>query len=81
MEAVASYLDLNTDHVATLDQENIIIAEKVSAMFNAWKHAQGTNATRSKLVTTLVGVKRKDLAEKVLTYQKEWFFFLVWQRR
>ncbi|XP_027049984.1 uncharacterized protein LOC113677364 [Pocillopora damicornis] len=71
MEAVASYLDLNTDHVATLDQENIIIAEKVSAMFNAWKHAQGTNATRSKLVTTLVGVKRKDLAEKVLTYQKE----------
>lgn len=68
---LASYLDLNADHVATIDQENTIIAEKVIAMFNAWKHAQGANVTRSKLVTALVGVGRKDLAEKVLTYQKE----------
>ena len=68
---MASYLDLNADHVATIDQENTIIAEKVIAMFNAWKHAQGANVTCSKLVTALVGVGRKDLAEKVLTYQKE----------
>ena len=68
---LASYLDLNADHVATIDQENTIIAEKVIAMFNAWKHVQGANVTRSKLVTALVSVGRKDLAEKVLTYQKE----------
>lgn len=70
-KVLASYLGFNTDHVATFDQENTIIAEKVIAMFNAWKHNQGANATRRKLMAALSRVGRRDLAEKVCTYQQE----------
>ncbi|XP_022795821.1 malignant fibrous histiocytoma-amplified sequence 1 homolog [Stylophora pistillata] len=70
-KVLASYLGFNTDHVATFDQENTIIAEKVIAMFNAWKHNQGANATRRKLMAALRRVGRRDLAEKVCTYQQE----------
>lgn len=70
-KVLASYLGLNADHVATLDREHTIFAEKVIAMFNAWKHNQGANATRSKLKAALIRVGRKDLVEKVRTYQQE----------
>lgn len=67
---VAVYLGFTNDHVATFDAENDSVAEKVIAMLSAWKHSQAKDATRSNLMKALMKVGRKDLAEKVCSYQE-----------
>ena len=66
---MALYLGFTKDDEARFDKDNDSVSEKVIAMLNEWKHKQAEDATRSKLMEALVRARRRDLADKVCSYQ------------
>ena len=66
---VAFYLGFTKDDEARIGKDNDSVSEKVIAMLNEWKQKQAKDATRSKLMEALVRARRRDLADKVCSYQ------------